>query len=57
MADKDSFIHIARPVASAVGPQPSTAPLNVVVQPQVKPFYETNEIQSRGKPSVTPVRN
>ena len=35
MADKDSFLHLARPLGPApLGAQPSTAPLNVVVQPQ-----------------------
>ncbi|KAF2142564.1 uncharacterized protein K452DRAFT_226986 [Aplosporella prunicola CBS 121167] len=35
MADTDSFLHLARPLGPAhVGAQPSTAPLNVVVQPQ-----------------------
>jgi translation initiation factor 3 subunit F len=36
MDDKDSFLHLARPLGPApVGAQPSTAPLNVVIQPQV----------------------
>ncbi|PGH15806.1 eukaryotic translation initiation factor 3 subunit F [Helicocarpus griseus UAMH5409] len=35
MADTDSFLHLARPLGPApVGAQPSTAPLNVVIQPQ-----------------------
>ncbi|KAF2461352.1 eukaryotic translation initiation factor 3 subunit F [Lineolata rhizophorae] len=35
MADTDSFLHVARPLGpAAVGGQPSTAPLNVVIQPQ-----------------------
>jgi len=35
MADKDSFLHLARPLGPApVGAQPSTAPLSVTVQPQ-----------------------
>ncbi|KAF2013963.1 eukaryotic translation initiation factor 3 subunit F [Aaosphaeria arxii CBS 175.79] len=35
MADKDSFLHLARPLGPApVGAQPSTAPLGVVIQPQ-----------------------
>lgn len=36
MADTDSFLHLARPLGPAsVGTQPSTAPLSVVIQPQV----------------------
>jgi translation initiation factor 3 subunit F len=36
MADTGSFLHLARPLGPAsVGTQPSTAPLSVVVQPQV----------------------
>ena len=32
----ESFLHLARPLAPAViGVQPTTAPLNVIVQPQV----------------------
>ncbi|OJD25195.1 eukaryotic translation initiation factor 3 subunit F [Blastomyces percursus] len=35
MADTDSFLHLSRPLGpAAVGAQPSTAPLNVVIQPQ-----------------------
>jgi translation initiation factor 3 subunit F len=35
MAEKDSFLHLARPLGPApVGAQPSTAPLSVVIQPQ-----------------------
>ncbi|KAI9678140.1 MAG: hypothetical protein M1817_006084 [Caeruleum heppii] len=35
MADQDSFLHLARPLGpSALGAQPTTAPLNVVIQPQ-----------------------
>ncbi|KAI9840950.1 MAG: hypothetical protein M1838_003820 [Thelocarpon superellum] len=35
MADQDSFLHLARPLgATALGAQPTTAPLNVVIQPQ-----------------------
>ncbi|KAK8175303.1 eukaryotic translation initiation factor 3 subunit F [Phyllosticta citrichinensis] len=35
MADTDSFLHLARPLGPAhIGAQPSTAPLNVVIQPQ-----------------------
>ncbi|KAK2733234.1 hypothetical protein FQN55_003694 [Onygenales sp. PD_40] len=35
MADTDSFLHLSRPLGPApVGAQPSTAPLNVVIQPQ-----------------------
>ncbi|KAL0263250.1 hypothetical protein SLS55_002230 [Diplodia seriata] len=35
MADADSFLHLARPLGPAhVGAQPSSAPLNVVLQPQ-----------------------
>ncbi|KZF25561.1 eukaryotic translation initiation factor 3 subunit F [Xylona heveae TC161] len=34
MADTDSFLHLARPLGPAVvGAQPTTAPLNVVIQP------------------------
>jgi translation initiation factor 3 subunit F len=37
MSDNDSFLHLARPLGPApVGAQPSTAPLNVVIQPQVR---------------------
>jgi hypothetical protein len=33
----DSFLHLARPLApSAMGVQPTTAPLNVIIQPQVR---------------------
>jgi translation initiation factor 3 subunit F len=36
MSDTDSFLHLARPLGPApVGAQPSTAPLNVAIQPQV----------------------
>lgn len=32
----ESFLHLARPLAPAViGVQPTTAPLNVILQPQV----------------------
>ncbi|EEQ86890.1 eukaryotic translation initiation factor 3 subunit F [Blastomyces dermatitidis ER-3] len=35
MADTDSFLHLSRPLGpAAIGTQPSTAPLNVVIQPQ-----------------------
>ncbi|KAI9811493.1 MAG: hypothetical protein M1827_005476 [Pycnora praestabilis] len=35
MAETDSFLHLARPLGpAAIGAQPTTAPLNVVVQPQ-----------------------
>jgi len=36
MANPDTFLHLARPLgpAPSVGAQPSTAPVNVVVQPQ-----------------------
>ncbi|KIW05189.1 eukaryotic translation initiation factor 3 subunit F [Verruconis gallopava] len=35
MANSDSFLHLARPLGPApVGAQPSTAPVNVVIQPQ-----------------------
>lgn len=35
MANTDSFLHLARPLGpAAVASQPSTAPLNVVIQPQ-----------------------
>ncbi|KAF2801209.1 eukaryotic translation initiation factor 3 subunit F [Melanomma pulvis-pyrius CBS 109.77] len=35
MADQDSFLHLARPLGPVpVGAQPSTAPLNVAIQPQ-----------------------
>ena len=48
MAEGDSFLHLARPLGpAAVGAQPSTAALNVVVQPQVcdtsKPKNRWNE--------------
>jgi len=37
MADTDSFLHLARPLGPAsIGSQPSTAPLSVVIQPQVR---------------------
>jgi hypothetical protein len=33
----DSFLHLARPLAPAViGVQPTTAPLNVIIQPPVR---------------------
>jgi hypothetical protein len=33
----ESFLHLARPLAPAViGVQPTTAPLNVIIQPQVR---------------------
>ena len=36
MSDTDNFLHLARPLGPApIGTQPSTAPLNVVIQPQV----------------------
>lgn len=36
MSENDSFLHLARPLGPApVGAQPSTAPLNVAIQPQV----------------------
>ena len=36
MAENDSFLHLARPLGPAsMGTQPSTAPLNVAIQPQV----------------------
>ncbi|KAG7004827.1 hypothetical protein G7Y79_00023g054110 [Physcia stellaris] len=34
MADADSFLHLARPLGGQLGAQSSTAPLNVVIQPQ-----------------------
>ena len=35
MAEADGFLHLARPLGpTAVGSQPTTAPLNVVIQPQ-----------------------
>ncbi|KAF2728875.1 eukaryotic translation initiation factor 3 subunit F [Polyplosphaeria fusca] len=35
MSERDSFLHLARPLGPApMGAQPSTAPLNVVIQPQ-----------------------
>ncbi|KAG9198517.1 hypothetical protein B5807_03566 [Epicoccum nigrum] len=35
MSENDSFLHLARPLGPApIGAQPSTAPLNVVIQPQ-----------------------
>ena len=37
MSERDSFLHLARPLGPApVGAQPSTAPLNVAIQPQVR---------------------
>lgn len=37
MADTDSFLHLARPLGPvAIASAPSTAPLNVVIQPQVR---------------------
>jgi translation initiation factor 3 subunit F len=36
MAETDSFLHIARPLGPVtVGTAPTTAPLNVIIQPQV----------------------
>jgi len=36
MVEADSFLHLARPLGPAiVGSQPTTAPLNVIIQPQV----------------------
>ncbi len=36
MTDPDSFLHLARPLGAAPpGSHPVTAPLNVVIQPQV----------------------
>ena len=36
MADQDAFLHLARPLPpAAAGAQPTTAPLRVVIQPQV----------------------
>ncbi|KAL8876820.1 MAG: hypothetical protein Q9198_005049, partial [Flavoplaca austrocitrina] len=36
MLESDSFLHLARPLGPAtIGSQPTTAPLNVVIQPQV----------------------
>jgi hypothetical protein len=36
MADKDSFLHLARPLGPApIAVQQSTAPLSVTIQPQV----------------------
>ena len=36
MAENDNFLHLARPLGPApMGAQPSTAPLNVAIQPQV----------------------
>ncbi|MCJ1379080.1 hypothetical protein MMC17_002180 [Xylographa soralifera] len=35
MAEADSFLHLARPLGpAAIGSQPTTAPLNVIIQPQ-----------------------
>ena len=37
MVEADSFLHLARPLGPAVvGSQPTTAPLSVVIQPQVR---------------------
>jgi translation initiation factor 3 subunit F len=39
MSERDSFLHLARPLGPApVGAQPSTAPLNVAIQPQVRAY-------------------
>ena len=36
MAEVDSFLHLARPLGPVtVGSAPTTAPLNVIIQPQV----------------------
>lgn len=36
MAESDSFLHLARPLGPVLaGSAPTTAPLNVVIQPQV----------------------
>ena len=36
MADSDAFLHLAKPLGPAdARTQPNTAPLNVVIQPQV----------------------
>lgn len=36
MTESDNFLHLARPLGSApVGSQTTTAPLNVIIQPQV----------------------
>ena len=33
----DTFLHLARPLGpAAIGLQPTTAPLNVIIQPQVR---------------------
>lgn len=40
MAEADSFLHLARPLGPvAVGTAPTTAPLNVVIQPQVRVLW------------------
>lgn len=40
MAETDSFLHLARPLGPmAVGSAPTTAPLNVVIHPQVRLLY------------------
>lgn len=37
MVGSDTFLHLARPLGpAAIGLQPSTAPLNVIIQPQVR---------------------
>ena len=39
MVEADSFLHLARPLGPAIpGSQPTTAPLNVIIQPQVRPI-------------------
>ena len=45
MTESDTFLHLARPLGPApTGAQPSTAPLNVIIQPQVR-YNETIELQ------------
>lgn len=40
MADGDAFLHVARPLGPLQpGLQPGNAPLNVIIQPQVRPIF------------------
>lgn len=45
MVAPDSFLHLARPLGpAAVGSQPTTAPLNVIIQPQVAVLTQNQSI-------------
>lgn len=52
---EDSFLHLARPLGPvSVGTAPTTAPLNVVIQPQVRETrYDRGEGGPRPKPVLT----